>query len=81
MSDVTKSDAVFLGFCQEALARIGDDHSYEGAKLRSRVEALIKELESWTVTPPANKEATIAAVLEVHRQALDFEATATRRAR
>lgn len=81
MADVTKSHAVFLGFCNEALDRLRDEHSYEAATLRAKLEALVKELESWTITPPSNKEATIASVLEVYRQALDFESTAIRRAR
>lgn len=75
MADVTKSHAVFLGFCRDALDRIRDEHSYEAATVRARLEALVKELESWTTTPPQNKEATIAAVLEVYREALDLEVT------
>lgn len=83
MADVTKSHPVFLGFCHDALTRLRDDHSFEAGKLRARIEGLVKELESWTTAKelPPNKEETIAAVLEVYRQALDLETQPTRRAR
>ncbi len=80
MADVSKSHAVFLGFCQEALDRLRDDHSFEAGKLRTRIEALVKELERWTTLKehPANKESTIAAVLEAYREARDLEANRAR---
>ena len=70
MAEVSKSHAVFLGFCNDALERLRDDHSFEAGKLRTRIEGLVKELESWTTMKehPANKEATIAAVLDSYRE-------------
>jgi hypothetical protein len=75
---VTKSHAVFLGFCNEALDRIRDDKSTEAGDLRSEIEVLVKRLESWTTTTttPKDKDATISAVLELYRRAQEL---ATRR--
>ncbi len=73
MANVTKSHAVFLGFCNDASARIRDDHSFEATQLRARIEALVQELESWKTARPKNKQATIVSVLEVHRRAHELE--------
>jgi hypothetical protein len=75
---VTKSHAIFLGFCSEALDRIRGDHSIEAGDLRSEIEVLVKRLQSWTTmtTEPRDKDAVIASVLEVYRRAQEL---ATRR--
>ncbi len=75
---VTKSHAVFLGFCSEALDRIREDKSNEASDLRTEIEVLMKRLETWTTmtATPKDKDATIAAVLELYRRAQEL---ATRR--
>ncbi len=75
---VTKSHAIFLGFCNEALERIRADHSIEAGDLRSEIEVLVKRLQSWTTmtTTPRDKDAVIASVLDVYRRAQEL---ATRR--
>ncbi len=75
---VTKSHAVFLGFCSEALDRIREDKSNEASDLRTEIELLMKRLETWATTTatPKDKDSTIAEVLELYRRAQEL---ATRR--
>ena len=76
MPDTTKTHAVFLGFCEDALGKIRGNQSYEALHLRNELEVLVKKLEGWAEMKerPSDKEATIAAILDAYHRALELKA-------